>query len=92
MKYLDGTTINIGDKIWWNEGSNQGIVAYILEEEKHFTEWGLSLPGKESLEQLESYGISEKGIFICSNVHKKKLTPDVFYAEEDFEDEGIGPI
>ena len=89
MKYPSGRVIQISDKIWWNEGSNVGRVALILENEQDFANLSLSYPGKETQEQLDSYGPSEKGIFICASLDSEDLSTDVFCSEEDFEDEGI---
>ncbi len=90
MKYPDGSEISIGDVIWWNEGSNKGMVAVILESDNDFESFGIGIPGKESDEQLRIYGPSQKGIFICTNPDKDEITADVFCPEEDFIDEGIG--
>jgi hypothetical protein len=41
MKYPNGSEVSIGDVIWWNEGSNQGVVAVILESDKDFESFGI---------------------------------------------------
>jgi len=42
MQYPDGSTVSVGDLIWWNEGTQKGRVALILETEEQKLEWGLS--------------------------------------------------
>jgi hypothetical protein len=92
MNYPDGKKINVGDLILWNEGSDKGIVAVILEHSDDFKSFGIAIPGDESGEQLRNYGPSEKGILICTDLKKKDLTADVFCPEEDFYDEGVALI
>jgi len=90
MKYPEGEQVKLGDVIWWNEGSNRGKVALILENPEDFLEFGIAPPGAETKEQLSSYGPSETGIYICASLESEEMTTDVFCPEEDFTDEGIG--
>ncbi len=73
MIYPDGKTVSIGDLIWWNEGTKKGRVSLIVDTDEIRSEWGLD----------------ENGIFISANHMNSEMTSDVFYAEKDFEDEGI---
>lgn len=76
MQYPDGSIVCLGDLIWWNEGTQRGKVALILETKEQQLEWGLS----------------ENGIFISANSTNKELSADVFCSEDSFEDEGIGKV
>ncbi len=76
MRYPDGAIVCLGDLIWWNEGTQKGKVALIVETKEKQLEWGLS----------------ENGIFISVNYSNEELSADVFYSEDSFDDEGIGKV
>ena len=44
MVYPDGTPVNVGDHIWWNEGSCVGFVCTIIESEADQRAWGFDEP------------------------------------------------
>ena len=44
MKYPDGTTIRVGDLVWWDEGYFVGYVQVIAESEDEYEGWGLDTP------------------------------------------------
>jgi hypothetical protein len=44
MKYPDGSTIQVGDLIWWDEGYCVGYVQVIAESKDEYGSWGLDAP------------------------------------------------
>lgn len=44
MMYPDGSTIQVGDLIWWNEGCCTGYVQEIAESKEEYESWGLNAP------------------------------------------------
>ena len=74
MKYPDGSNVQIGDKVWVNEGSDIAIVAEVLE----------------SKEKISSWGVGEPGIMVCFDLKKRDYSCDAFIALSQFNDEGIG--
>ena len=44
MKYPDGSMIQFGDLIWWNEGHCVGYVQVIAESKEEHVGWGLEQP------------------------------------------------
>ena len=44
MKYPDGSTIQVGDLIWWDEGNCVGFVQVIAESKVDYENWGLNAP------------------------------------------------
>lgn len=92
MKYPNGDMVCIGDLIWWNEGSSQGVVVKVLEFKEDFESLSLATPKHETVNQLKNFGSSEKGIMICANLQRDEMTMDVFCPECDFEDEAISLI
>jgi len=44
MKYPDGSIIQVGDLIWWNEGYCVGYVQVIAESKEEYDSWGLDEP------------------------------------------------
>lgn len=44
MMYPDGSTIQVGDLIWWNEGCCTGYVQEIAESKEECESWGLDSP------------------------------------------------
>jgi hypothetical protein len=78
MKYPDGTIIRQGDVVWLNEGTQVGKISEIIDDEFKVAKWGLE-PG-------------EYGVFICLDLSGNKLTNDIFQAEKQFVDEGIGVL
>ena len=44
MEYPDGTPVNVGDHIWWNEGGCIGFVRTIIEGQSDEKAWGLDEP------------------------------------------------
>ena len=75
MQYPDGQKVNVGDIIWWNEGNEIGKVHALIESSAHQTEWSESGPG----------------IVVMALPRRKDIDPaQLFWAERDFNDEGIG--
>jgi len=44
MNYPDGTTVNLGDHIWWNEGNSIGFVRIIIDGKNDEKIWGFDEP------------------------------------------------
>ncbi len=44
MKYPDGSTIKIGDLIWWDEGYCVGYVQAVAESRAELGSWGFDKP------------------------------------------------
>jgi hypothetical protein len=74
MEYPDGSEIRIGDLVWWDEGAQVGRVAYLVSD----------------ADQMKSWGLHERGIFIDADAFSRRLECVVFYPLSSFEDEGIG--
>lgn len=75
MNYPDGSTVNIGDLIWWNEGTCVGYVQVVAESKDDYESWGLTAP---------SIFLSNRHPF------DRSLGTGVQYERASFEDEGIG--
>ena len=45
MNYPSGKSVQIGDVIWINEGTQKGKVIQIVETEIEISNWGLAEPG-----------------------------------------------
>ena len=77
MKYPDGTSVNVGDHIWWNEGTCVGFVGTIIE-------------GKDD---EEAWGLDEPHILISGyHPMDPDDAGWVAYPPSDFADEGIGRL
>ncbi len=76
MHYPDGREIELGDLVWWNEGSCVGRIAAIFE----------------SADELSHWGLDEYGIFICNDVTENWGSCDIFYPRIAFESEGIAKL
>jgi hypothetical protein len=76
MRYSDGITVRIKDKIWVNEGADVALVAEILESEIEIDKWG----------------VEEPGIMVCFGSSAAEITADAFIALEQFQSEGIGLV
>lgn len=75
MKYPDGTTIRVGDLIWWNEGECVGYIQVIAESENEYRRWGLDTPH----------------IFLSNNhPFDPTMLIGVAYPESSMADDGIG--
>ena len=77
MTYLDGSTIHVGDLIWWDEGLRTGYVQEIAE----------------SKEEYERLGLSAPHIFVSDAHPFDPATPGpIGYPEASFASEGIGRL
>lgn len=77
MMYPDGSTIQVGDLIWWDEGLCTGYVQEIAE----------------SKEEYESWGLSEPHIFVSDGHPFDPATrTGIGYPEASFASEGIGRL
>lgn len=65
--------MSVGDLIWFNEGTQVGIISEILSDENLANQMGLD----------------DIGIFICIDILSNKLHNDVFNPESLFINEGI---
>ena len=75
MIYPDGSTIRVGDLIWWDEGLCIGYVQAIVESKEEYKSWGLDAPH----------------IFLSNtHPFDSKITSGVCYNRASFDDEGIG--
>lgn len=74
MLYPDGRTIKIDDLIWYDEGERIGKVSAVIADKN----------------DLESWGVTEVGIFISCDTTKSEM--DIFTPLSLLEDEGIGLI
>ena len=77
MKYPDGSPINVGDLVWWNEGSCVGYVQVIAESEAEYVGWGLDSP-HVFLSNIHPFAPG-------SNI-------GVAYPEACLKDEGVAPL
>ena len=77
MKYPDGSPINVGDLVWWNEGSCVGYVQVIAESEAEYVGWGLDSP-HVFLSNIHPFSPG-------SNI-------GVAYPEACLKDEGVAPL
>lgn len=74
MNYPNGTSVSVGDWVWWNEGTAVGRIAKIINTSLLCAAWG----------------VNEFGVFICAtNVNSDVPTCDIFYSEACMLDEGI---
>ena len=77
MKFPDNTDIQVGQRIWINEGTSQAIVAEVIED----------------IGVLKKRGLTEIGIFVdLSNAKSPPYSCDLFIAEKYFLDEGVGCV
>jgi hypothetical protein len=77
MKYPNGSMIQFGDLIWWDEGHCVGYVQVIAESNSEYESWGLDAPH----------------IFVSNNhPFDAALLTGVAHDEACFKDEGIGPL
>jgi hypothetical protein len=77
MRYPDGMLVNVGDHIWWNEGSCIGFIQTIVEGKAHEKAWGFDEPH----------------ILISGNHPRNPDDVGyVAYSPSDFIDEGIGRL
>jgi hypothetical protein len=75
MKYPDGSMIQVGDLIWWDEGLCVGYVQVIAESKSDYAAWGLQAPH----------------IFVSNtHPFDSTLLSGVSYPETCLKDEGIG--
>lgn len=44
MNYPGGTTIRVGDLVWWNEGECVGYVQMVADTRAEYERWGLTSP------------------------------------------------
>jgi hypothetical protein len=77
MEYPDGTTVIVGDHIWWNEGASVGFVQTIIEGKDEEVAWGLDGP-HILISGYHPKNPSDAGY--------------VAYPPSDFADEGIAPL
>jgi hypothetical protein len=75
MTYPDGSTVGVGDLVWWNEGHSVGYVQVVAESKDDYESWGLKVP---------SIFLSNRHPF------DRSLGTGVAYDRASFEDEGIG--
>ncbi len=76
MLYPDGTSVQAGDLIWWDEGHCVGFVQEVIETETDRRKWGLAHPY----------------ISIGGHPYKPAAPGFVVCAASDFVDEGIGRL
>ena len=76
MKYPNGQPVQIGDLVWWNEGSCIGFVQSMVESE----------------EDCQTMGLKGPHLFISSRHPFDSNTMGVAYPIACFEDEGIAPL
>jgi len=76
MHYPDGTSVQAGDLIWWDEGNCVGFVQEIIETEADQCKWGIAQPH----------------ISIGGHPYRPAATGFVTCAESLFADEGIGRL
>jgi len=76
MKYPDGSTIEVGDLVWWNGGSCVGFVQRIAESSNDYEEWGLESPH----------------IFINTDHPFDQSVTGIAYPEHTLADDGIGRL
>lgn len=75
MKYPDGSTIRVGDLIWWDGGYCVGFVQLVAE----------------SLDEYGSWGLDEPFIFVSNiHPFDPKMNTGVGYSESQLDDDGIG--
>ena len=74
MKYPDGTVVQVGDLVWWDEGACLGYVQLILESPADYEAWGLDEPG----------------IMICGSHPFDPEVTGVYHSADSLEDEGVG--
>jgi len=77
MEYPDGTLVNVGDHIWWNEGTCIGFVGTIIEGKDEEATWGLDEP-HILISGYHPRNTEDAGY--------------VAYSPTDFADEGIGRL
>jgi hypothetical protein len=77
MEYPDGTSVNVGDHIWWNEGTSIGFVRTIVESKDDVKAWGLDEP-HILISGYHPTDPDDAGY--------------VAYSPSDFADEGIGRL
>ena len=76
MLYPDGTSVNKGDLIWWNEGQSVGYVQDVIKTNTDQRMWGLTQPH----------------ISIGGHPYRSQGSGFVVYPASDFADEGIGVL
>jgi hypothetical protein len=76
MTYADGSTVGVGDLVWWNEGDCVGYVQVVAESKNDYESWGLTVPS----------------IFLSNRHPFDRSLGGVAYAQALFEEEGIGPL
>lgn len=77
MKYPDGSELNVGDLIWWNEGNCVGYIQTIAEKKKESEFWGCDHPHV---------------FFTNIHPFDPLIIGGVAHDEFVFEDEGIGKL
>lgn len=45
MRYPDGSTVKLGDLVWWDEGNSVGRIIDIHETKEQCANWGVEEPG-----------------------------------------------
>ena len=87
MNYPDGTMMQAGDLVWWNEGVCVGYIEEVMDTQDAWTRWGLSEP---------SYAVSNlHPVGACSTKHKQhvggvRTGGTVVYPETHIKDDGLG--
>lgn len=77
MKFPDNKDIQVGQRIWINEGTSQATVAEIIED----------------IGLLKQRGLTAIGIFVdLSNASSPPYSCDLFIAEKYFSEEGVGCV
>lgn len=76
MKYANGTTIRVGDRVWWNEGIGTGFIQKIIERDEYLKE------GYEEPMIFINYGSS----------NRENLERCVGYPERGILDDGVDPL
>jgi hypothetical protein len=74
MKYQDGTSVCLGDHIWWNEGSCIGYISAVVETQDDQQAWEFEEP---------------HFLISCNHPYNPDNAGEVAYSVEDIEDEGI---
>ena len=87
MRYPEGQLIQVGDLIWWEEGTCVGFVETILEDQTEYTSWGLKAPSL-AFTNLHPFEANQ-------SKHKQHIGPPgrggtTIYPESKLVDEGIG--
>ena len=96
MKYPDGSTVRLGDLVWWDEGNSIGRIIGINETKEECTNWGVEDPGVAICYDGSGIGglfigypqraFAEEGIRRLTLEEERKLD-DVFQAARSYSSE-----